>query len=96
MEHVRKEVALGSMFSVAEFERAFARFRELYNTAPTRVLCSPDVLSRFCVLYERSGDVALDRSAHLAYEGAPLCAGIVLPGTLVLEGEVDENRMGDW
>lgn len=87
---------LGAAFSAEDFERAFARFRELYNTGPTRAVCSPDVLSRFCVLFERSGDVALERSTRLTHEGVLLLGGIVPPGTIVLEGEVDENRMGDW
>jgi hypothetical protein len=96
MEFVRKEVQVGSTFSIEDFSRAFARFRELYNVPPKRLLCSPDVVARFCVLYERSADTALEYSARLVYEGVPLAAAILAPGTIALEGEVDEDRMGDW
>jgi hypothetical protein len=96
MEFVRKEVHIGSVFSEEDFARAFARFRELYNAAPKRLQCSPDVITRFCELYQRSEHIALAYSARLEYEGVPLTAGILAPGTIALEGEVDENRMGDW
>jgi hypothetical protein len=96
MEFVRKEVWIGSEFSAEDFSRAFARFRELYNVAPKRLLCSPDVVTRFCVLYQPSERIALEYSARLEYEGVPLVAGILAPGTIALEGEVDEERMGDW
>lgn len=96
MEFVRKEVWIGSVFSAEDFSRAFARFRELYNVAPKRLLCSPDVITRFCGLHQPSEHIALEYSAHLEYEGVPLVAGILAPGTIALEGEVDEDRMGDW
>ncbi|HTV74436.1 MAG TPA: hypothetical protein VME66_12140 [Candidatus Acidoferrales bacterium] len=96
MEFVRKEVYLGPMFSAQAFESAFAQFRSLYNVVPLRAVCSPDVLARFCALYERSPESAHLHSTRLRYEGVPLVAAILAPGTIAFEGEVDENRMGDW
>jgi hypothetical protein len=61
---------------------------------PERVLCAPDVLQRYAALYGRSADEALSR--RLRFEGIPLESAIVRPGTLVFEGSVDEERMGDW
>ncbi len=96
MEQVRREIFVGTAFSRAAFERAFDRFRELYNVRPNRVVCSPDALARYCAVYERSAHVAMLHSSRLAYEGIPLIAGIIAPGTIAFEGEVDEERMGDW
>jgi hypothetical protein len=96
VEFVRKEVHLGSAFSTQTFEGAFAQFRRMYNVAPLRAVCSPDVLARFCALYERSPEVAHKHSTRVRYEGVPLVAAIMAPGTIAFEGEVDENRMGDW
>lgn len=96
LENVRREVHLGAGFSTGDFERAFRRFRELYNVKPHRVICAPDVLARYCTLYERSPEIALQHSVRIAYDGVPLVAAIVKPGTIVFEGEVDEERMGDW
>ena len=56
--------------------------------------CSPDVLERFTVLFE-GGDPAASARA-LRYSGVPLAAAILAPGTVAFEGEVDEDRMGDW
>ncbi|MGB8264927.1 MAG: hypothetical protein WCE44_01215 [Candidatus Velthaea sp.] len=61
---------------------------------PLRVLCAPDVLVRAAALYAHSPDDAL--SCDLRFEGIPLVGAIVAPGTIVFEGEVDEERMGDW
>jgi hypothetical protein len=61
---------------------------------PDRVLCAPDVLARFAELYAGSSDDALAR--RLRFEGIPLESAIVAPGTIVFEGDVDEERMGDW
>jgi hypothetical protein len=61
---------------------------------PERVLCAPGVLQRFAALYARSADDALARSLH--FEGIPLESAILRPGTIVFEGSVDEERMGDW
>ncbi len=96
MENVRREVNLGRTFSASDFERAFARFRELYNVRPHRVVCAPDVLARYCALYERDPATAHLHSARLSFEGVPLVAAILAPGTIAFEGEVDEERMGDW
>jgi hypothetical protein len=96
LEFVRREVRLGSAFTDAEFERAFATFRQTFNVAPLRALCAPDVLARFCALYEpRDTNVHL-ASTRLRFEGVPLSAAVLAPGTIAFEGEVDEERMGDW
>ncbi len=71
-----------------------AGFRRLYNVAPQRVVCAPDVLGRFAAIMARSSDDALARA--LQYDGMPVVSGILAPGTIVFEGEVDEERMGDW
>ncbi len=58
------------------------------------MLCAPDVLQRYAALYGRSADDALSR--RLRFEGIAVESAIVPPGTLVFEGDVDEERMGDW
>ena len=85
---------LGSHFTAAAFEEAFAGFLRLYNTRPERVLCAPDVLARYAALFARSSDDALRRA--LDFTGIPLTSAIVAPGTIIFEGTVDEERMGDW
>jgi hypothetical protein len=87
-------VELGTAFDEAAFETALAGFRRLYNVAPLRVLCAPDVLGRFAALTGRSPDDALRR--ELRFDGVPVVSAILAPGTIVFEGEVDEERMGDW
>lgn len=87
-------MVLGRGFAADEFERAFLGYRQLYNAEPTIVRCSPDVLDRFAVLFEGGEAAAGDRT--LRYSGVPLAAAILAPGTVAFEGEVDENRMGDW
>ena len=91
---MRWTVALGASFDEAELDAAFAGFRRLYNVAPARVLCAPDVLSRLAALTSRSPDDAHRR--ELRYDGVPVASAILAPGTIVFEGEVDEDRMGDW
>jgi hypothetical protein len=91
---VRWTVVLGTAFDEPAFEVALAGFRRLYNVAPIRVLCSPDVLGRFAALMGRSADDAHQR--ELRYDGLPVVSAILAPGTIVFEGEVDEERMGDW
>ena len=91
---MRWTVALGTAFDEPAFEAALAGFRRLYNVAPERVLCSPDVLGRFSALMGRSADDAMQRD--MRYEGVPVVSAILSPGTIVFEGEVDEERMGDW
>jgi hypothetical protein len=91
---VRWTVALGTRFDAAALDAALAGFRRLYNVAPLRVLCAPDVLGRFADIMARSSDDAMQRA--LRYDGMPVVSGILAPGTIVFEGEVDEERMGDW
>jgi hypothetical protein len=89
-------VPLGNAFDRASFERAFASFRQIYNVAPSRAVCAPDVLARFCDLYGTRDATVHRHSTRLAFEGVPLHAAVLAPGTLALEGEVDDVRMGDW
>ena len=91
---MRWTVELGTVFDEPAFEAALAGFRRLYNVAPLRVLCAPDVLSRFAALTARSADDAMRRD--LRFDGVPVVSAILAPGTIVFEGEVDEERMGDW
>ena len=94
LERVRWTVALGARFDEPAFENALAGFRRLYNVAPERMLCAPDVLGRFAALMSRSPEDAMNRD--LRYDGVPVVSAILAPGTIVFEGEVDEERMGDW
>jgi hypothetical protein len=96
VEHVRREARLGTGFSANDFERAYRQFVEFYNVAPQRIACPPDVLSRFSTVFERSADAAHRAVGSLFYEGVPLVAAVLPPGTIAFEGEVDEERMGDW
>ena len=91
---MRREVRLGANFAAEAFERAFDRFVQIYNVEPALARCSPDVLSRYCSLYERGDDVA--RKREVAFRGIPLYAAVMPEGTIAFEGEVDEDRMGDW
>jgi hypothetical protein len=61
---------------------------------PEHVFCAPDVLQRYAALYARSSDDALTR--RLRFEGIALESAILAPGTIIFEGRVDEERMGDW
>lgn len=94
LEVVRREVRLGSSFSAAEFERAFRGFVQTYNVAPSVGCCAPDVLRRYCEVFERDADAAVHRT--VSHRGVPLRAAVVAAGTVAFEGEVDEDRMGDW
>lgn len=85
---------LGFGFSAGEFERAFASFRQIYTSDPSIVVCSPDVLERYCRLFEGGDPGASARS--LRFRGVPLAAAVLPPGTVAFEGDVDEDRMGDW
>jgi hypothetical protein len=91
---VRRQIALPPGFDQHAFAEAFTAFRRLYHIRPDRVLCAPDVLQRFAALYARSADDALSR--QLRYEGIALESAVVSPGTIIFEGHVDEERMGDW
>lgn len=94
LEHVRREVRLGSNFGAEAFERAFDRFVQLYNVRPVLARCSLDVLERYCRLFEAAEDEA--RIREVRFRGTPLYAAVLPAGTIALEGEVDEDRMGDW
>jgi hypothetical protein len=91
---VRWTVALGNAFDEDAFAAALAGFARMYNVRPARVLCAPDVLARFAVLFGRGADDAHRRV--LRYEGIALESAVLAAGTIVFEGEVDEVKMGDW
>lgn len=95
MERVRREVDLGANFDAESFARAFATFRRTFNAAPRRASCSPDVFARYCEVFVRAAD-AHRHGTRLSFEGVALEVAILAPGTLVIEGEVDETQMGDW
>ena len=95
LERVQWTVQLGVAFTAAGFEDAFTGFRRLYHIKPERVLCAPDVLTRYALLYSRSVEDA--HSGHaLRYDGIALESAILAPGTITFEGHVDEEQMGDW
>jgi hypothetical protein len=94
LEHVRREVRLGSNFAAEAFERAFDRFVQTYNVKPALARCSPDVLERYCRLFESGVDAA--RQREIRFRGIPLFAAVLPSGTIAFEGEVDSDRMGDW
>jgi hypothetical protein len=94
LEHVRREVRLGSNFAAEAFERAFDRFVQTYNVNPALARCSPDVLERYCRLFESGVDAA--RQREIRFRGIPLFAAVLPSGTIAFEGEVDSDRMGDW
>jgi hypothetical protein len=60
---------------------------------PAVARCSPDVLDRYCKLFDRE-DAANAREVF--YRGVPLFAAVLAVSTIAFEGEVDEDRMGDW
>ncbi len=91
---MRREVRLGSNFAAEAFERAFDRFVQIYNVAPEIARCSPDVLERYCRLFESGADAAREREVR--FRGIPIFAAVLPAGTIAFEGEVDEDRMGDW
>ncbi len=85
---------MGTNFAAESFERAFERFVQIYNVQPAIARCSPDVLSRYCRLFESGDDAA--RIREVRFRGVPLLAAVMPVGTIAFEGEVDEDRMGDW
>jgi hypothetical protein len=91
---VRREVRLETNFAIEAFERAFDRFVQLYNVPPALARCSPDVLARYCRLFESGDDAA--RQREVRFRGVPLYAAVLPEGTIAFEGDVDEDRMGDW
>ena len=94
LERVRREVRLGSNFAPEGFERAFDRFVQTYNVMPSIARCSPDVLERYCRLFESGADAA--RLREVRFRGIPLLAAGLPSGTIAFEGEGDPDRMGDW
>ena len=84
---------LGADFSAQAFGAAFDRFVQTYNVSPQLARCSPDVLVRYAKLAER-GESA--HSEQLRFRGIPLYAAVLPAGVVAFEGEVDEDRMGDW
>ncbi|MBV8491090.1 MAG: hypothetical protein JO199_11230 [Candidatus Eremiobacteraeota bacterium] len=94
LETVRRELRLHAGFAAEEFERAFESFVQTYNVQPHAARCSPDVLDRYCRLFERTDEAS--RRREVRYRGVPLYAAVLEAGTIVIEGEVDEDRMGDW
>ncbi|MDB5027541.1 MAG: hypothetical protein JWO66_1230, partial [Candidatus Eremiobacteraeota bacterium] len=72
---MRWTVALGTAFDEPALETALAGFRRLYNVAPERVLCAPDVLGRVAALTARSSDDAMHRD--LRYDGIPVVSAIL-------------------
>ena len=95
LERVQWTVRLGAGFTRAVFDDAFSGFRRLYHVKPERVLCAPDVLTRYALLFSRSVDDAHGGHA-LRYDGIALESAILGPGTITFEGMVDQERMGDW
>ena len=93
LERVAREIRLQPGFATGDFERAFDSFVQTYNVAPEAGRCSPDVLDRYSRLFE-SDDAA--RRRQVRFRGVPLYAAVLPAGTIVFEGEVDEDRMGDW
>jgi hypothetical protein len=96
LEVVRREFEIGTYFSAEAFGDAFAAFARTYNVAPLRALCAPDVFARYCALFERDPSAAHLHSTRSTFEGVPVHAAILPPGVVAFEGEVDEERMGDW
>ncbi len=91
---MRWTATLGDAFDDDAFAGAFTRFRQLYHVRPLRVLCAPDVLSRYAAVFARTADDA--HRCDLRHDGIPLVSAVLAPGIIVFEGEVDEERMGDW
>ena len=94
LERVAREIRLEGQFAAAEFERAFDSFVQTYNVPPSLARCAPDVLERYCVLFEHGNEAA--RRREVRFRGVPIHAAVLPGGTIVFEGEVDEDRMGDW
>lgn len=96
METVRREIRLSVAFDEAAFAAAFRSFAVLYHVPPTRIRCSPDVLERFCLLFEGDAADAYRCAARPRYLGVTVSAAVLPPQTVAFEGEVCEDRMGDW
>jgi hypothetical protein len=50
-------------------------------------------LDRYCEIYGTSGDA---HRREVRFDGLLITAAIMAPGTVAFEGEVDQDRMGDW
>jgi hypothetical protein len=87
---------VGGRFGAGDFERAYQRFVEFYNVRPERIECAPDVMLRFGSLFRGAEDSVLERRGTVMYQGIPVFAAVLAPGTLAFEGQVDEEKMGDW
>jgi hypothetical protein len=96
LEFVRREVRLGSTFAIEAFQSAFAAFHAQYSLPPDRGVCAPDVFARVAELFAGTAAAAHQHSTRVMFEGVPIVVGIVAPGTIVFEGNVDETKMGDW
>jgi hypothetical protein len=94
LESVRRETRIGRGFGVADFERALNNFRELYHVRPEIARCSPDVLERLYALLGYDAQSLLHQ--EIFHDGLPIVAAVLAPGIIAFEGEVDEDRMGDW
>ncbi|HTA38874.1 MAG TPA: hypothetical protein VK760_07355 [Candidatus Acidoferrales bacterium] len=94
LERVRREIVLEARFGASEFERAYESFVKTYNVAPHVARCSPDVLDRYCRLFDLGEEAS--RQREVRFRNIPIFAAILPAGTVVFEGEVDEDRMGDW
>ncbi|HUY11613.1 MAG TPA: hypothetical protein VMV73_05060 [Candidatus Dormibacteraeota bacterium] len=91
---MRCEVHLERDFDERAFEAAFDRFMHFYNVAPAEAQCSADVLLRYSTLFTAGGEGWTKRDFR--HRGVRLRAAVLPEGMLVLRGEVDEDRMGDW
>ena len=90
---MRREVRLADGFSLDDFAVAFAGFIQLFGVRPTRALASIDAFFAYAALVAPRATLT---ELALQYEGVRIEAAVLAPGTLILEGEVDETRMGDW
>ncbi len=90
---MRREVRLVDGFTLDDFARAFAGFVQLFGVRPLRALASIDAFFALAALAAPQG---IPTALELRYEGVRIEAAVLAPGTLILEGEVDETRMGDW
>ena len=96
VEFVRREVRIGSDFDADRFGEALASFRAQYSVMPERGVCAPDVFARAAELFAGSAAAAHRHSTRVRFAGIPIVAGVVAPGSIVFEGNVDETKMGDW
>ncbi len=96
MEFVRREVRLRADFDLHLLNEALSSFRAQYSLPPERGVCAAAVFARVAELVLGSAAAAHRHSTRVVFEGVPIVAGVVAPGTIVFEGSVDETKMGDW